>query len=675
MKNIPVKKNLPRYILLWGVLAAIILFVTGLVKLVIPAAGNPDPESFCPMGGLQALATYFVRGSLPCSMSSLQIMMGAALAAGVILFSKLFCGYICPIGAVENLLTRLRNALKVKALRINNGSIADKALRIFKYALVFVIFYMTCTASELFCKNLDPYYAAATGFKGEITLWMSIVTLALVILGGFLVDNFWCRYFCPLGAISNTLKFWICVIALPVIVWLVSLTGATIPWWVILAAFCLMGYCLEIFHSKPKFQLVHVYRDEVACNHCHVCNLACPYAIEIDSFGKGKVTSVDCTLCGECVAACRQNALRISACRSCKSPVWKWVPAIIAVVLLTLGIIAGNKFELPTINETWGLEQFDGNLETMTMKGLTTVKCYGSSMAFKARLEKIAGVHGVKTFVREHRVVIKYDPAVISATDIERLMFVPSHFRVNSPSPAEVPYVKVQTIRVEKMYDKMSLNYLGLQMRLTGKKVYGVDSQYDCPVRVRVYMDPSEELDKAWYKEVVNKKTLDMPIHGGGVKQTPIDLEFVKIEEGLDTLSISDYLHYMFDGFNASFNGRYTDPDGSSVVRKRAQQYEGKTQYIYEIADQNYEKPIIRKSLPFLSNWLSSEEGVISFSLCLNKDLVPALQVRYAAPVTADRIWEMMSSETWTITYKEGDVREEPARMKFEAPGVSFKAE
>ena len=67
---------------------------------------------------------------------------------------------------------------------------------------------MTVTSSELFCKNLDPYYAVATGFKGEITLWMSLVTVGIVVLLGLVIDRFWCKYVCPLGAVSNTFKFW-----------------------------------------------------------------------------------------------------------------------------------------------------------------------------------------------------------------------------------------------------------------------------------------------------------------------------------------------------------------------------------------------------------------------------------------------------------------------------------
>ena len=179
-------KNWPKYLLQWGVLVALVVFLTG----IIPSKEPADPEAYCPMGGLEALTTFFVNGSLPCSMSSLQIMMGIMLAAAVVLFSKLFCGYICPLGTVQDLLIKLRNSIGFKGITVRNGSVADAVLRIFKYALVFWIFYMTATASELFCKNLDPYYAAATGFHGEITVWMSMVTIALLVLGGFFINMF-----------------------------------------------------------------------------------------------------------------------------------------------------------------------------------------------------------------------------------------------------------------------------------------------------------------------------------------------------------------------------------------------------------------------------------------------------------------------------------------------------
>ncbi len=241
-------RNWPKYLLQWGVLIGLVVLLTGL----IPSETAPDPEKYCPFGGLQALATFFANNSLPCSMSCVQVMMGLALAAAVILFSKLFCAFICPLGTVQDLLKKARNTMHIKGIKIKNGSVADKIMRIFKYALLFWIFYMTMGASELFCKNMDPYYAVATGFKGEITLWMSITSIVLTVLGSFLVDMFWCRYICPLGAISNSLKFWLWIGVLSGVYFVAAVLGADIPWAVLLGAFCTVGYLLEILHVKPK---------------------------------------------------------------------------------------------------------------------------------------------------------------------------------------------------------------------------------------------------------------------------------------------------------------------------------------------------------------------------------------------------------------------------------------
>ena len=665
-KKSTILKNWPKYILQWGVLAALIVFITGL----IPSEAAVDPEKYCPMGGLQALATYLAKSSLPCSMSMVQIAMGLALVAAVVLFSKLFCAYICPVGTVQDIIAKLRNALHIKSFKVRNGSVVDKILRIVKYALVFWIFYETVNASELFCKNLDPYYAIATGFKGEITLWMSIVTISVVVLGSFLVDMFWCRYLCPLGAISNSLKFWVWIGVLFGLYYVSGVVGADIPWAVLLGAFCVVGYLLEIFHAKPKFQLLHVTKDEGACNNCGLCMKKCPYHIDIKSFQNGKVNHVDCNLCGECVAACSTKALNIGMCKPTHSRVWKVVPAVLTIALIAFGIWAGGKVELPTIDLKWDIENVaeDGTvtqlvdaktLETVTIDGLRSVKCYGSSMAFKAKLQKIDGVHGVKVFVKRHSADILYNPAKTNPDKIQEAIYVPSKFRVGTPDHNEIDSLKVVTIRTEGMYDKMDINYLGLQMRNTGKKIYGLETEFACPLIVRVYMDPSEELDKKWYKEIVEMDVLQMPVHGGGTKEIEVDYTFVKVEEQVSHISTVDFLKKMFNPFKAQF-------------KKRVEENKSKKQFVYEIVNQNYEKPIYLRNLPFLSNHLSRHEGVIGVYLNLNKDLIPAIQVRYAAPMTEDKLWELMTMDTWTITYKQDDVREEGAKISFKEPGTVY---
>ena len=665
-KKSTILKNWPKYLLQWGVLVALIVFITG----IIPSEEAVDPEKYCPMGGLQALATYLANNSLPCSMSMVQIAMGLALIAAVVLFSKLFCAYICPVGTVQDLLSKARKAMHFKGIKVQNGSALDKVLRIVKYGLVFWIFYMTVSASELFCKNLDPYYAVATGFKGEITLWMSIVSISVIVLGSFLIDMFWCRYLCPLGAISNSLKFWVWIGVLFGAYYVADTVGADIPWAVLLGAFCIVGYLLEIFHAKPKLQLLHVTKDDSLCNNCGLCMKKCPYHIDIKSCHNGKVQNVDCNLCGECVAACSTGALNIGVCKPTKSKVWNLLPAVLTVALIGFGIWAGGMIELPTIDMTWGIEKVaeDGTvtqlvdtktLKTATIEGLRSVKCYGSSMAFKAKLEKIAGVHGVKVFVKRHAADVLYDPAKTDPDKIQEAIYVPSKFRVNTPDHKEIPELKVVTIRTEGMYDKMDINYLGLQMRNTGKKIYGLETEFACPLIVRVYMDPSENLDKKWYKEVVEMDVLEMPVHGGGTKEIEVDYAFVKLEDEVGKISTEDFLKKMFSPFKAQF-------------KKRVEENAGKEQFIYEIANPNYEKPIYLRNMPFLSNHLSRHEGIIGVYLNLNKDLVPAIQIRYAEPMTAEKIWELITMEKWTITYKKDDVREENARIAFKEQGVVY---
>ena len=667
-KQSTIKRNWPKYLLQWGVLAALAAF------LLIPGKDPANPEAYCPMGGLQALTTFFVRGSLPCSMSMMQIVMGIVLAAAVVLFSKLFCGYLCPLGTVQDLLMKLRNTIGWRGIVVKNGTVADKVLRVIKYVLLFWIFYSTATASELFCKNLDPYYAVATGFKGEITLWMSLISVAAVILCGFMVNMFWCKYLCPLGAISNSLKFWVWIVVLVAAYYLLGTIGVNVPWWALLAAFCVVGYLLEILCGKPRLQVLHIMKNDSKCTHCGLCTKACPYGIDVAGCRAGAVKAVDCTLCGECTAVCPVDAIHTGVCVKGGRNVWNVLaPAVIALVLMGIGLWAGGKYELPTINVTWGIEQTleDGtvkqlvdpsSLKTLEMEGLRSVKCYGSSMAFKAKLEKIRGVHGVKTFVSHHRAVITYDPAATTPEIIQESVFTPSKFRVNTPDMATVDSIKVVTIRTENMYDKLDLNYLGLQMRLTDKKIYGLESEFACPLIVRVYMDASETADKAWFKKIVNMKELEMPVHGGGTKITPVNFKFVDLEDGESYISTESFIRKMFTPFKAQFSSR-------------VEEFAGKPQFVYEIPDANYEKPIILRNLPFVSNHLSKNDGIIGVYLELDNSLTPALMIRYAAPMTADRVWELLNMDKWTITYKKDDVREEDAKLKFKNPGVEVPYE
>ncbi|MDE5814881.1 MAG: 4Fe-4S binding protein, partial [Alistipes sp.] len=347
MKKSP---NYAKHILQWGVLAVI----AGTIAWAKIAETPVDVEKFCPFGGLQSLGSYWVNHSLACSMSMLQIMMGIVLVAGVVLFAKLFCGYLCPLGTLDEAMGRLGRKLHLQ-FDIRQGSVADKVLRAVKYVLLFVILYNTLATSELFCKKIDPYYAMATGFKGEIVLWMSLTAIGLLFLGGIVVRMFWCRYICPLGALSNAFKSTASIpYVLGIVVILVLLGTRTADGWTwMLALLCAVAYLAEIglvrgwSKGEPKkYTLMHITRDAATCNGCKLCEKKCPYNIPIHE--SAKVTHIDCTLCGQCIASCSTQALQVNGRRSLR-----WVPALLTVVLFGIALWLGNTLELPTIDEKW----------------------------------------------------------------------------------------------------------------------------------------------------------------------------------------------------------------------------------------------------------------------------------------------------------------------------------
>lgn len=665
-------KNWPKYLLQWGILLSLILFISR----IIPSTESVDPEAYCPVGGLQAFTTFLVNGTLPCSMSSLQIMMGIVFAAAVVLFSKLFCGYLCPLGTIEELLIRLRKYLGVKSISIKNGSIMDSLLRILKYILLFWIFYMTVTASELFCKNLDPYYAMATGFRGEITLWMALLTMVLLFLGGFFINMFWSKYFCPFAAISNSLKFWVWIFFVFVLYYFLNFIGIAISWWLMLGSFCLLGYLLEILCKKNKFQLLYIMKDSDACNGCGLCNKKCPYSIDLKSASDGALYSVDCTLCSECVAICPESALRVGRTflkkesMSCttSSNRGKFLPAILVVLIVVGGIWFGNKFELPTIDETWNMETFLVNnsrskgissLQTFKMEGLKSVKCYGSSMALKARLQKVPGIYGLKTYTNHHYVIITYDPTVITTEEIQKAIYIPARYEIVAPDKMMSDTINVFTIRTEKMYDRMDIAYLAMLLKNTNRKIYGIASEFACPLLIRIYMDPFENVDEQWFRNIVESKSVTLPVTDGVTRDVQLNYKFVDMEDKVDRISISDFTRMMFVPYE-------------SEMKSRVEEYSGKMQFIYELANLTYSKKQVLESMPYLNSYLAKYEGFIGLYFELNNDLLPVVRIRYAAPMNAIELWELLTSKTWKVTYSEGEVHEIPAKLIFNEKGVEI---
>jgi len=109
-----------------------------------------------------------------------------------------FCGWLCPFGALQEMLGWLAKRLRIRQWKISDRR--HQRLQSLKYliliGLVPTAFYSLTLAERL--AEVEPFKTSITLFF--VRSW-PFVLYAVVLLGlGLFVHKFYCRYVCPLGA-------------------------------------------------------------------------------------------------------------------------------------------------------------------------------------------------------------------------------------------------------------------------------------------------------------------------------------------------------------------------------------------------------------------------------------------------------------------------------------------
>ena len=217
----------------------------------------------CPIG-----ATQLFLAGIKHSVSL--YVTGFLLTVGVV-FGRFICGFVCPMGLLQDLLYRIRTPKLVLRLRF---------LRYLKYVVlvVFVVILPLAIANELsglgqpwFCKYICPSgtifgaapLVAVNEFLRQFTGAQFVLKMAIafgVIISSVFIFRIFCRVLCPLGAIYALLN---------------------------------------------KIALLHMRCDHEKCISCGRCAKACHIKIEPVS----QPDSPECVRCGKCVGSCPQKAL------------------------------------------------------------------------------------------------------------------------------------------------------------------------------------------------------------------------------------------------------------------------------------------------------------------------------------------------------------------------------
>ena len=237
------------------------------------------------------------------------IVVGTVLLIGAVV-GRAFCGWVCPIGFVQDIITNLKGRLDFVSPRTHQSSKRLKYLIFIGTLLISGSLALALASGEgssyktaLGVLASGPFIAispdgtlfgtvpaliemARQNFMSFLTrpptiqqVWTDLLTtppllaLRILILLGFFgaawkVPRFWCRYVCPTGAM------------------------------------------MAVFQ---KYSVTGLKRDPVKCTKCPHCEVKCPMQISILDLPWEKFNDPECIMCMECIDACPHGSLSLKA--------------------------------------------------------------------------------------------------------------------------------------------------------------------------------------------------------------------------------------------------------------------------------------------------------------------------------------------------------------------------
>lgn len=257
----------------------------------------PGVEGWLPIAGLMNLKYWIVTGEIPAIHPAAMFLIATFLVMSF-LFRKAFCSWLCPVGTISEWLWKLgrdtfkRNFFPPRWL--------DIALRGLKYILLGLFLYAVGSMSARAIAQFlgSPYGIVADVKMLDFFRYMSTaaaVTIGVLLIASIFIQNFWCRYLCPYGA--------------------------------------LMGLAALV---SP----LRIRRDPKACIDCAKCAKACPSRLPVDTLVQ--IRSAECLGCMECVAVCPAEGALDMAVVGTRRAVRPWVMAA-GIAILFLGVVGAAK--------------------------------------------------------------------------------------------------------------------------------------------------------------------------------------------------------------------------------------------------------------------------------------------------------------------------------------------
>lgn len=182
------------------------------------------------------------------------------LLISLIFVGRMLCGFLCPLGMMQDLMDKIREKLNIRAIIVSDKMY--KIMQPIKWVWIILFLGFTFIGGD-FC-DICPNKTFSPALGGYwVNLYIGGFFTVILLVGSFFIRRFWCLM-CPLG------------------------------------------YLMGVFH---KFNLFKLKKDCVACTECGACYEKCPMRIKniYTERQTENIQETDCLMCGECIDKCPED--------------------------------------------------------------------------------------------------------------------------------------------------------------------------------------------------------------------------------------------------------------------------------------------------------------------------------------------------------------------------------
>ena len=198
-----------------------------------------------------------------------QIILVSMVLLVTVLWGRFFCGFLCSFGMLQELLFFFPGRMIFRKVRIPER--LDFMMKFLKYAILAFITAGVWILALPVDSSWDPWGVFGMLVSGNLSVASQAVTtfgfvlLLAIAAGSLAVSRFFCRYFCPLGA---------------------------------------------LFALVSGKRLYKIRRRSDSCTDCGLCTRTCCMGIRIPE--RDAVVSGECIQCMECIGVCPKESLSAS---------------------------------------------------------------------------------------------------------------------------------------------------------------------------------------------------------------------------------------------------------------------------------------------------------------------------------------------------------------------------